>query len=180
MVALTPIRLTSPARTRAQKRLDRMAVMSAALGLFRDRKANLTRRSQIYAGMRFAGEEAAFCLAEVKAKLAFVKHMEHIEDERARRDRAVVAAMTPAERAARIGEIQSALRTLDYLPLGISAADRARELEDELKSLRSSPLPSRERARELRFPPLQTALPGRCNLLPESKLRAVRRSAADL
>ncbi len=94
--------------------------------------------------MRFAGEEAAFCLREVRAKLALVQSIRRIEEERARRDRAVVAAMTPAERANRIRDILAQLETLDYLPLGISASDRARELEDELKSLRS-PLTPRDR-----------------------------------
>ena len=160
MVALTPIHPASPARSRAQKHADRLTVMGAALQLFRDRKANLTRRSRLYAGMRFAGEEAAFCFAEVKAKLALLKHLECIENERARRDRAVVGGMTPADRAARIREIQSALQTLDYLPLGISAADRARELEDELKSLHSPPLPREATEPESLAPAaLQTACP---------------------
>ncbi len=47
MVALTPIRPASPPRTRAEKREERFTTMSAALKLFRERKANLTRRSRL-------------------------------------------------------------------------------------------------------------------------------------
>jgi hypothetical protein len=109
--------------------------MSAAVAHFRERQSRLTRRSRFYEGMRFAGEEAAFCLAEVKARLVFSDQLRRIEAERARRDRTIVAAMSPAERAVRLQTLHAQLGTLAYLPLGISAAERRRELEDELRSL---------------------------------------------
>jgi hypothetical protein len=106
----------------------RLATMSAALQMFRTRQTNLARRDrQMAAAMRFAGPEAKFCLAEVKAWSAFNAAQNRIRQ--AEVDR--VAAMTPEQRADRVARLRGGIEALQYAPWGVNAtAEKAKMLAE--------------------------------------------------
>lgn len=121
-------------RNRPQKRVDRFQVMSAALDLFRTRQTNLAKRDHWSAAqMRFAGEEARFCIAEVKAQTGFTEQMRELEEQSRRTRVRIVSAMSVEQREVRIAAILRELEAVEMLPFEISASKRRADLTDELR-----------------------------------------------
>lgn len=129
-----------PIRTLANKRMTRWTIVSAALDLFKARKANLARRDRWEADrMRFAGEEAAFCLAEVRARIAYDERTRAAEESIRRSKEDLISRMTPEQREAAMRDVLNQLATLDYLPLYVNLKSRREQLQDELAMLRAEP-----------------------------------------
>lgn len=117
-------------RSVEERRGARLPVVSAALALFRERQSNYARREpKLAAKMRFAGEEASFCLGEARIKITAAAL---VAAQKAAHER-FIQSMPDEQLSGRISSIREELIWLPYKDGPIKQLEA--DLRDELKIL---------------------------------------------
>lgn len=155
-------------RTRDEKRTARLTVMSGAYELFKTRRSNIARRDpQMARAMRWAGQEARFCIAEYKNRSAWDAQqkaaLEHIKASQ----RDLISRMTPEQREDRKRQILADIDGLVYRPLSVNIRAEREKLQDELETLKEFDPPVEPINRQIIERELVESLEGRTEPSPE-------------